>query len=128
MTAQSQDQSERLPGTVFTPRQVRMLKIAVVVMSIALVGGFALLIIGMVHQAGQIGKEPGSAAAPPAASAPSVAADGFELRLKPGEAISHMALGDNRIAVHVAGPEGEEIRIIDLGTGSVVTRMPVTRE
>lgn len=127
MTAQSQDQSEPLPGTVFNPRQVRILKIAVVIMSVALVLGFALLIIGMVYQAGQIGK--GSTPMQPASTAaPSAATGGFELQLKPGQSISHMALGDNRIAVHVTGPEGAEIRVIDLGTGAVAARISVTRE
>ena len=39
-----------LPGTVFTPRQVRALKMAVIVMGIMLVGGFAVYqLIGHVH-------------------------------------------------------------------------------
>jgi hypothetical protein len=129
MTAQSQDQSEPLPGTVFNPRQVRMLKVAIAIMSIALVLGFALLIIGMVQTAGKIGKD--STAAQPATPAPSsagVTAGGFELKLEPGQSISGMALGDNRIAVHVTGPEGAEIRIIDLGSGAVAAQIPVTRE
>src|SRR3989337_2010879 len=40
-----------LPGTVFTPRQVRVLKIAVIVMGLLLVGGFAFVLAAIVYQA-----------------------------------------------------------------------------
>ena len=42
MAVASEPDNTPLPGTVFTPRQVRLLKIAVIVMGILLVGGFAL--------------------------------------------------------------------------------------
>lgn len=126
MTAQSQDQNEPLPGTVFNPRQVRMLKIAIIIMSVALVLGFALLIIGMVHQASQIGKGDGSTRTPPAAT---LASDvNSTVSLKPGEAISHISLDGNRIAVHVTSPEGAEIRIFDLESGAIAARIPVKSE
>ncbi len=38
--AASEPDNTPLPGTVFTPRQVRVLKIAVIVMGLLLVGGF----------------------------------------------------------------------------------------
>jgi hypothetical protein len=41
MAAASEPDNTPLPGTVFTPRQVRVLKIAVIVMGLLLVGGFA---------------------------------------------------------------------------------------
>lgn len=130
MTAQSQDQSEPLPGTVFNARQVRMLKIAVIAMGVALVLGFALLIAGMVREASKVGQGNTSAQSVPASgpvSRPAVSA-GAALNLKPGQSIAHMAFSDNRIAVHLTGPEGAEIRIIDLGTGAVTAQIPVTRE
>ena len=40
-----------LPGSVFTLRQVRLLKIAVIVMSVLLVGGFAFVLAAIVYQA-----------------------------------------------------------------------------
>ena len=43
MAVASEPDNTPLPGTVFTPRQVRLLKIAVIVMGILLVGGFALV-------------------------------------------------------------------------------------
>src|SRR5262249_59928450 len=40
-----------LTGTVLTPRQVRILKIAVIVMGVLLVGGFAFVLAAIVYQA-----------------------------------------------------------------------------
>ena len=40
-----------LTGTVFTARQVRILKIAVIVMGVLLVGGFAFVLAAIVYQA-----------------------------------------------------------------------------
>src|SRR5262245_64982692 len=54
-----------LPGTVFTPRQVRVLKIAVIVMGLLLVGGFAFVLAAIVYQASHGGQDGAVAAAPP---------------------------------------------------------------
>ena len=51
-----------LAGTVFTPRQVRALKIAVIVMGILLVGGFAFVLAAIVYQASKGGQEGAPAA------------------------------------------------------------------
>lgn len=119
-------QSDVVPGTVFTPRQVRLLKIAVIVMGILLVGGFAFVMSAIVYQASNLSESAAEpTTAPASAPATGVAAD---LVVPDGMAISQMALGDNRLAVHLSGPRGAEIRIIDLGTGKVVTRIPVKSE
>ena len=44
-------QDDKLPGTVFSGRQVRILKIAVIAMGILLVGGFAFVLAAIVYQA-----------------------------------------------------------------------------
>ncbi len=120
--AKTETPSDVVPGTVFTPRQVRLLKIAVIVMGILLVGGFAFVMSAIVYQASNLSQ---STAEPEPSAASAVAAD---LVVPEGMAISQMALGDNRLAVHMTGPRGAEIRIIDLGTGKVVTRIPVKGE
>ncbi len=117
--AETESPSDVLPGTVFTPRQVTILKRVVIGMGILLVGGFALVMSAIVYQASQLG-ESKSVPAPVSASTPQA-----ELTLSAGMTISHMALGDNRLAVHLKGPRGAEIRIIDLGTGTIVSRIPV---
>ena len=107
---------------MFTPRQVRILKRVVIAMGILLIGGFALVMSAIVYQASQLGE---SASTPVPVNASSPLAD---LTLPKGMTISHMALGDNRLAVHLTGPGGSEIRIIDLVTGAVVSRIPLKSE
>ncbi len=117
MVAAPRDQTEKLPGTVFTERQVRLLKLAVIVMGIALVGGFALVMGTIVYQASSLGK-----------SVPVAPDSKASLALKPGEEISQFALDGDRLAVHVSGPDGNEIRVIDLTSGEVVARVAVKSE
>ena len=56
MAVVSEPDNTPLPGTVFTPRQVRVLKIAVIVMGILLVGGFAFVLAAIVYQASKGGQ------------------------------------------------------------------------
>lgn len=125
MAATSQDQSDKLPGTVFTPRQVRLLKIAVIVMGIALVGGFFLVIGIIVYQASTLGE---SDARPAVAGEVMPVVPEAVLSLEAGQSISHIALDRSRIAVHLTGPGGSEIRVIDLTTGAVVSRIRLKSE
>ena len=56
MAVASEPDNTPLPGTVFTPRQVRVLKFAVIVMGILLVGGFAFVLAAIVYQASRGGQ------------------------------------------------------------------------
>ncbi|GAB4238093.1 MAG: hypothetical protein Kow0032_24350 [Methyloligellaceae bacterium] len=126
MTADRQSGDETIPGTVFTPRQVGRLKVAVIVMGIALVGGFGLVMGTIVYQASQLGKS-----APREAAARDRVAGGVNsaaLLLEPGQRIARIALDGDRLAVHVTGSAGEEIRVIDLVSGALVARLPVRTE
>lgn len=120
--AKAEETSGVLPGTVFTARQVKFLKWAVIIMGILLVGGFAFVMSAIVYQASHL-----SESAPVPAPGSSAASSGA-LNVPAGMSISHMALGDNRLAVHLKGTDAEEIRIIDLGTGKVVSRIPLKSE
>ncbi len=120
--AKTETPSDVLPGTIFTARQVKILTVAVIVMGILLVGGFAFLMTAIVYQASQLSES----AALPAATKGNAAQAG--LTVPDGMVISHMALDGNRLAVHLSGPRGAEIHIIDLGSGKVVTRLPVKSE
>ena len=124
--AESESQSDVLPGTVFNARQVRLLKTVVIVMGILLVGGFVLVISVIVYQASNIGES--AAPAQGAARAVNPVAPNRAMIVPEGMTISHMALDENRLAVHLTGPGGGEIRIIDLGTGKLVVRIPLKRE
>ena len=124
--AEPENQSDVLPGTVFTVRQVRILKRTVIAMGIMLVGGFAIVMSAIVYQASQLGESAGPL---PAVQVPGTTdmPQGV-LRVPKGMAITHMALDDNRLAVHLTGPKGSEIRVIDLGTGTVISTIRVKSE
>lgn len=132
MAVASEPDNTPLPGTVFTPRQVRALKIAVIVMGILLVGGFAFVLAAIVYQASRLG-EP---AAPVAGSAPVAATiststalpEGLELAIPKGATVTTLALDGDRLAVHLVGPAGAEIAVIDLASGKVLARVKLKPE
>lgn len=66
MTTAVDPDNTPIEGTVFTPRQVRLLKIAVVTMGLMLLAGLGAVIVGMIYQASKVGKTPVSAASPAA--------------------------------------------------------------
>lgn len=108
-----------LPGTVFTPRQVRALKIAVIVMGILLVGGFAFVLAAIVYQASR-GSQTGAAAGTPG---------GIEagLAIPEGATVTSVALDGNRLALHLNTEAGPEIVVVDLTTGKVAARIRLER-
>jgi hypothetical protein len=105
-----------VPGTVFIPRQVRLLKIAVIVMGVLLVGGFAFVLAAIVYQASHAGQ-----AGMPMPS-PS-AAPGFDLPVGRDAQVTAMSLDGGRLALHLFSSAGAEIVVIDLGSGKVVSRI-----
>jgi len=111
-----------LPGTVFTARQVRILKIAVVVMGVLLVGGFAFVLAAIVYQASHTAQVRGIAARE-AAPAPGQGELSIDLPVPAGSAVTAMALDGNRLAVHLDGAAGQEIAIVDLASGKVVAHV-----
>jgi hypothetical protein len=124
--AETENQSDVVPGTVFTPRQVRILKRVVIAMGVLLVGGFALIMVAIVYQASQLGES--ADPSPTVQAQRAILLPQGVLRIPEGMTISHMALDDNRLAVHLTGPRGGEIRVIDLGTGSVISTIRVKSE
>jgi uncharacterized protein DUF6476 len=124
MAGMSEPDNTPLPGTVFTPRQVRLLKIAVIVMGILLVGGFAFVMAAIVYQASHLGEK--TPAAPSAA--PAVPGPETMLAIPEGATVSALALDGDRLAVHLNAPTGPEIAVIDLTTGKVLSRIRLKTE
>ena len=112
-------QDEKLPGTVFNARQVRFLKIAVIVMGILLVGGFAFVLAAIVYQASHA-KQDGAA---PLQAVNVGAGPVIELPVGQGAGLASMSLDGNRLALHLSGGEGPEIVVIDLASGKIVARV-----
>ncbi len=124
MTATSGDRSDKVPRTEFTSRQLRILKIAVIVMGITLVGGFVLVVGTIVYQAYTLAESESPGSTTPAVRFQPEAT----LSLEAGQSVSHIALDGSRMAVHLSGPRGNEIRVIDLTTGTVVSRIRLESE
>ena len=108
-----------VPGSVFTPRQVRLLKIAVIVMGVLLVGGFAFVLAAIVYQA----SHPKQASMGTAASVDAGRAAGIDLPVGKDAALAAMSLDGDRLALDLTSSEGPEIVVIDLGSGTVVARV-----
>jgi hypothetical protein len=118
MAVASKPDNTPLPGTVFTPRQVRVLKIAVTVMGLLLVGGFAFVLAAIVYQAsggGQSGGRLGTGA--------SLNGVESELPIPKDATVTSLALDGDRLALHLNSPAGPGIVVIDLNTGKVVARV-----
>jgi len=105
----------RVAGTVFTPRQVRALKIAVIVMGILLAGGFALVLATIVYQASR-----GGEGTTPSTSLTEMKID---LAIPKDASVTSLSLDGDRLALHLSSAQGAEIVVVDLTNGKVVSRV-----
>lgn len=119
MAVASEPDNTPLPGTVFTPRQVRVLKLAVIVMGILLVGGFAFVMAAIVYQASKGGQNSVAAGAEPVAT---------ELHIPEDASVSTLSLDGDRLALHLQSSTGPEIVVIDLKTGKTLARIKLKAE
>ena len=115
-----------LPGTVFTPRQVRVLKIAVIVMGVLLVAGFAFVLAAIVYQASRLGDKATPAVA--TVSPPMAEALASELAIPIGAEVTTLALDGDRLAVHLRSQAGAEIAVINVRSGKVLARVKLKPE
>lgn len=123
MTVLDEPDNRPLPGTVFTPRQVRVLKIAVIVMGVLLVGGFAFVLAAIVYQASRGGQD--ATIAPAAAPM-----GGVETQLLVGKdaSVTALSLDGDRLALHLNSAAGPEIAVFDLKTGKIIARIKLKPE
>jgi hypothetical protein len=120
MSAVSEPETSAVPGTVFTPRQVRILKVAVIAMGILLVGGFAFVLAAIVYQASHPAQVGAGASAPVSLGQSGLSID---LPVPHDTSVGGLALDGNRLAVQLNGSAGAEIAIIDLASGKIVARV-----
>lgn len=122
MAVTSEADNSPVPGTVFTPRQVKALKIAVIVMGVLLVGGFALVLGAIVYQASRLGQD-----APTRDQA--VSDQGAaQVTVPQGAKVTAMDLDGGRLALHLTGNAGPEVIVIDVGSGRVLARIKLKPE
>ncbi len=114
---------EPLYGSVFNSRQVRTLKIVVIVMTILLVLGFALLIAGLYYQASKIGEEPEGREAARERTVQTGVGGEVTVRVSAGAEIERIMADGGRVILHLKGPGTEEIVIVDTARGNALTRL-----
>ena len=102
---------------MFTERQLRRLKGAVIVMGVVLILGFGLVIGRIVFLFNRSG--PGM----PTSAAGAAARPDLALPLPTGAVVRQMALAGDRLAIHFEAPEGAGIVIVELATGAIVQRV-----
>ena len=112
--------AEAPPGSAMTPSQIKKLKIAIVVMSVLLVAGFILLLVGIYLQTQKLDKR--AAGAVPLA--PPVGIYGtMTLPVRAGTEVAHVLTDQGRLILHLRQSRGSEIAIIDLATGHEIQRL-----
>ncbi|MGE0767824.1 MAG: hypothetical protein AB7L90_15280 [Hyphomicrobiaceae bacterium] len=98
---------------MYSASQLRLLRIAVIVMGIVLLLGFATVIGRIVYLLNAAPKPaPDASEGSVAASAP--LGSPVALALPKGAVVRHLALSGNRLAIHYESPAGAGIRIVDL--------------
>jgi hypothetical protein len=113
------------PGQTFTPRQLRILKLSVVIMSGLLVLGFGLLLIGIYLQASKIGKAPASSApvSIPMSGVPQAAAAPLAVATQVGAELHEAFADQGRLILHLKREGKSEFVVIDLATGRETQRI-----
>jgi hypothetical protein len=115
---------EPIPGSVFNPRQVRTLKIVVIVMTILLVLGFALLIAGLYYQATQIGEEREAREAGRERVVRSGPASGdVTVPVPAGAEVARIVADGGRVILHLKGGGGKQMVIVDTARDNAITRL-----
>ena len=113
--------SSQPPGGVFTPRRVRVLKLAVAIMSVLLVLGLVALVFGVVRQVSKLGK-PAKPAAVPETQAP------YKLSLDIGQGkLDSVAASGDLLVLRWNGENADTILTIDPRNGREVGRIQVPR-
>jgi hypothetical protein len=112
------------PGQTFTPRQLRILKASVIIMSVLLVLGFGLLLIGIYLQASKIGKAPASSPATvTAAASPEAGLPALSIPVEPGTSLHEAFADQGRLILHLKRQGESEFAVIDLASGRQTRRI-----
>ncbi len=102
-------------GSSMTPKQVRMLKIAIAVMSLLLAVGFIALLAGIYYQSAKKSKPPDTG--PLLQQRLGAPLPLLNVPLRPGSQIVNVLADQGRLIVHLREPAGDEIVVVDLTTG-----------
>jgi len=122
------EDSTPLPGTVFTPRGFRILKIAVAVMTALMLAGIAALVYGVTLQLSKLGSgsKPDAAVETPATvpAAPAGAPYARVLDLGPGK-LQAVTAGTGLIVLYWKGETSDTVISADPQTGNELGRIQI---
>jgi len=117
----NETETSELPlGSTMTPSQVKKLKIAIAIMTVMLIVGFILLIVGIFVQSQRIAEK---------ADEPevSVAAPGIfgtiDIPARSDATLERVMVDRGTLILHLRQSSGDEVAIIDLETGREVQRI-----
>jgi hypothetical protein len=116
------------PPPMFSDKQLRRLKVAVIVMGLVLIVGFGVVIGRIIYLVNRMEPPPlGSAPAETAPSAGAASAD-VTLSVPAGAVVRHLSIAGDRLAVHYDSPGGSGIVVVNPASGQVIRRIRLTPE
>jgi hypothetical protein len=119
------EDSTPLPGTVFTPRGFRILKIAVAVMTVLMLAGIAALVYGVTLQLSKLGSGSKPEAAAETATVPAGPAPYARvLDLGPGR-LEAVTAGAGLIVLYWKGEASDIVISADSRTGNELGRIQI---
>lgn len=125
MSAQTNKDEASGSGADFTPRQIAILKVAVLVMGVIFIVGFATLIGTIFYQSTQLAESSTQPSKAPAGGQPVSA---FDVTVGANQTVEGVTLDGNRVALSLNGPKGREIAIVDVVQGKVISRVRLKPE
>jgi hypothetical protein len=118
---QDDTDTDALPlGSTMTPSQVRKLKIAIAIMSVMLVAGFILLLVGIYLQTQ---KKPGGRETAGPRIAETGAAAETRIAVPAGTELRQVLIERGQLILRLRSGQGDEIAIIDASSGKELRRL-----
>jgi hypothetical protein len=108
-------------GQTFTPRGLRILKTAVIIMGVLIVLGFGLLLLGIYKTASKIGKAPSPT--PSSVRIPAAGPGSLPIAIEPGAELQDAFADGGRLILHLKREGKSEFAVIDLATGQELPRI-----
>jgi uncharacterized membrane protein len=105
-------------GSTMTPSQVRKLKIAIAIMSVLLVAGFILLLVGIYLQTQKLAQQPKGATR----ETPQGIFGMIDIPVRAGSELRQIVVDQGSMILHLRHPGGDELAVIDMATGREIQR------
>ena len=106
-------------GSTMTPSQDRKLKIAIAIMSVMLVAGFILLLVGIYLQTQKIALDQKGGTR----DAPAGIFGMIDIPVRAGSELRQVVIDQGSMVLHLHLPAGDELAVIDLSTGREIQRL-----